>query len=162
MSKLLPSYFLFEKHYRRMDVDNKEASAIAGLKKVVDNACAVRLSYAFNFIAGHEIPSKPPGVHGNVWKGVNGNFILGSKGFANYLTKQYGSPAIHKPGYHKENYKDRLGMIFFDVRGWSDAFGHVSLWDGQKGWRGEYFDKAKNVWFWEMASGPGALVAADL
>jgi hypothetical protein len=162
MSKSFPSYYLLAKHYEPVDVDNKQASAIAGLKKTIANACAVRLSFAFNHISGHEIPGKPSGVHGHVWKGVNGNYILGSKGFANYLSKTYGEPAMHKPAHHLKHYKDRRGILFFDVRIWSDASGHVALWDGEKSYRGGYFDQATRVWFWEMPSGPGALVSAYL
>ena len=162
MSKQLPGYFLFEKHYKRIDVERTPASAIAGLKRPVANACAVRMSYAFNHISGHEIPAQPAGVHGHVWTGVRGHYILGSKGFANYITKTYGDPEVHKPKHHQEHYTDRKGILFFDVRGWADAYGHVALWDGEKGWRGQFFEEAKKVWFWEMASGPGALVSAYL
>jgi hypothetical protein len=162
MSKQLPGYYLFEKHYTKIDVDADNASTIAGLKKRVVNACAVRLSYAFNHISGHQIPSSPKGVSGNVWKGLNGNYILGSLGFARYLTAQYGTPATHKPSVHLTDYRDRRGMIFYDVRGWANAYGHVALWDGTKGWRGEFFKEARKVWFWEMASGPGALISAEL
>lgn len=162
MANQLPGYYLFEKHYKRVDVDATQASSISGLKKSVVNACAVRLSYALNHISGYEIPAKPAGVAGHVWKGVNGNYILGSLGFARYLTAQYGKPVIHKSSVHLANYKDRRGIIFYDVRTWADAYGHVALWNGARGYRGAYFKEAKNVWFWEMASGPGAFISAEL
>lgn len=162
MSNKLPHYFIFENHYKRIDVDNEKASSIAGLKKTVANACAVRLCYAFNHIGGHAIPSKPAGVQGNVWAGVKGNYILGSKGFANYMENAYGAPAKHSSAYHKMNYKDSRGLVFFDVRIWRNANGHVSLWDGTKGWRGEFFNEATRIWYWDMPSGPGALVSAYL
>lgn len=154
MSKSFPSYSLLAKHYEKMDVDNVQASAIAGLKKTVTNACAVRLSYALNCIAGHEIPHDPPGVRGHVWQGVNGNFILGSKGFANYLTRTYGEPTKISPSVHQQDHAGRRGIVFFDVRTWDDANGHVALWDGTKGYRGQFFDEAKQIWFWET---PGFL-----
>lgn len=84
MSDQLPGYCLFEKHYKRVDVDAKQASSIAGL-----------------------------------------NYILGSLGFARYLTEQYGKPNIHKSSVHLADYKDRCGIIFYDVRTWSDAYGHI-------------------------------------
>lgn len=162
MSKTLPSYYLFEKQYEPVNVDNKQASTISGLKKTVSNACAVRLSYAFNHISGHKIPAKPPGVYGNVWSGVSGYYILGSRGFANYMSNTYGKPKVHSSDHHQANFKDHRGIIFYDVRIWADAYGHIALWDGEKGYYGAYFKEAKKVWFWEMPSGPGALVSAHL
>jgi hypothetical protein len=162
MSKTLPSYYLLAWHYQPVHVDNKQASSIAGLKKAVSNACAVRLSYAFNHIAGHKIPAKPPGVYGNVWKGVNGNYILGSRGFANYMKATYGHPKVHSSDDHLASFTERCGILFYDVRIWKDAYGHIALWNGKEGYYGAYFKEAKKVSFWEMPSDLGALISAAL
>lgn len=148
MSKMLPPYDLIEVLYIPVNVDNKEASSVAGLKKTVANACAVRLSYVFNHVAGHKIPAKPRGVHGNVEPGLNGYYIFGSRGFANYMSKTYGAPDKHSSADHLADYTDRKGIIFYDML-FEDAFGHIALWDGANGYYGEYFEKAKRVWFWE-------------
>ncbi len=150
MSRALPSFPLYQYYYDRVNVGPDRASTISGLKRAVRNACAVRLSYAFNQIQGHQIPSRPPGVAGNVWKGVKGFYILGSRGMERYIEKTYGKPVERTSAKFQTEFADRTGIIFYDVRVWTDAYGHIALWDRGHGYYGAYFDKARGIRFWEM------------
>lgn len=150
MSTALPSFALYKYYYDMINVDADRASTIAGLKRRVANACAVRLSYAFNQIQGYQIPKRPPGVAGNVWSGQGGYYILGSLGMARYMEKTYGKPVPRKPAAFQAEFADRVGILFYDVRIWTDANGHVALWNRGTGYWGAYFDEAREVRFWEM------------
>ncbi len=150
MSTALPSFPLYQYYYDRIAVDADRASAIAGLKRRVRNACAVRLSYPFNQIQGYQISSRPAGVAGNVWKGVGGHYILGSLGMARYMEKVFGKPVRQTPVQFQTDYADRTGIVFYDVRIWDDANGHIALWDKGNGYYGAYFDEAREIRFWEM------------
>ena len=69
MPRQLPSFGLFNSHYLEVCIKSDNVYAVAGIKQTYKNACAVRISYAFNKISGHKLPERPPGVHGKVLKG---------------------------------------------------------------------------------------------
>lgn len=87
---------------------------------------------------------------GNVWKGEGGHYILGSRGMERYVEKAYGKPVERMPDAFQSEFADRTGIIFYDVRSWTDAYGHIALWDRGNGYYGAYFDEARGIRFWEM------------
>ena len=94
------------------------------------NCCAVRLSYAFNK-SGIKIPyiqnetvsgeQKPNGS--KEW------YIFRVRVFKKYLDEKYTKITTTKKSL--EDFKGKTGVIVFDVN-WSDATGHVDLFDGNK------------------------------
>ena len=54
-----------------------------------------------------------------------------------------------KPPYSQELFKQR-GLLVFDVRIWSDASGHVTLWNGTACSDHCYFPQASVVYLWKL------------
>ena len=77
--------------------------------------------------------------------------------FSQWVNKRYGKPSIRvvNPGDGTEEipqqFLGKKGLIKFDVRIWDDATGHFDLWDGEACAHNCYFDKAREVWLWEIA-----------
>jgi len=126
----------------------------------ISNTCTVRVTRSMVMSGAGIDPS---------FKLANGKNILLVKGadgkglairvaeFKQYAVAKYGAPTLkHKnPGDGSETipsiFQGKRGMIMFDVRVWSDATGHFDLWDGSSCAHNCYFDKAREVWLWEIA-----------
>jgi len=125
----------------------------------ITNTCTIRISRSFNY-AGSPIPvsytfkNKNWPDKLNTVKGGDGKrYAYRVAEFRKYLEEVYGPPTVKhtNPGNGgdvPESFKDKKGVICFDVRGWSDATGHFDLWDGSACAHGEYFGKAKSVFLW--------------
>lgn len=100
----------------------------------ITNTCVVRVSRALNY-GGDPIVTLT-GVL-TVRGGDELRYALRVKEFRNYMNTRYGSPSvIVKKGENglidKADLVGKRGIICFEVKGWSDATGHFSLWDGSK------------------------------
>lgn len=96
----------------------------------VDHTCAVRLSRAFNY-AGLPVPSDFAGM--KVISGGDGkNYAFQVRGMRPWLESVFGPPQIRvkRPG-DRRRFLGRKGVIAFVIP-FSDASGHVDLWDGSK------------------------------
>lgn len=172
----LPPFDLLKQHY---DIDpdyNMVKKRIGGevtQKWLGDNTCAMRVSKAFNYAGGqgkpffeHENGFPKIGVRYNpgiykIRKGHGMSVIHGADklwyGFRVadiriYLHRMYGKAQVIKErGKHikESDFKDKQGIIAFDVKGWDDATGHVTLWDGEKVLyeteENEYFGMSRNL-----------------
>ncbi|TNJ29205.1 putative Tae4 (type VI amidase effector 4) [Giardia muris] len=97
------------------------------------NACAIRLSYALN-AAGSTIPYKEG-------KTVSG-FINGEKHWFYYRitdmepnfiqNKGEGLGLVPQKGTSSDAFRGKKGIIVFDVSNFTDASGHLDLYDGEK------------------------------
>jgi hypothetical protein len=125
---------------------------------VFSNACATRVSKAFNGVGGiHSIPFfqdiGPNGkLEAQVSSGKDMNwYIFRVRMLVKHLTSRYGEPEVFTPSWYKTKLNGRTGIIVFEVTGWSDATGHADLWDGAKClWKG-YGGLANKVMFWEAS-----------
>lgn len=127
--------------------------------KVFGNACATRISKALNSSGGiHRIPFYkaigPNGKYeGQVSSGKNKLwYIFRVKILNKYLSEKYGPPDIYSPAEHIEKLNARMGIIIYEVHGWTDATGHADLWDGTKCVYQDYGSVSHNVFFWEASS----------
>lgn len=92
------------------------------------NACPIRLSYALNE-AGVKIPGPSKGY--KVSSGKNGRwYIYRVDDMVRYLRSTWGSPDIEAIGAKKSDFASEKGVIAITGSGWSDASGHVTLWNG--------------------------------
>lgn len=132
----LPSFLSLKLHYPRQD--HRELKNTIGGKVDADwitNTCAIRLSAAFNGCgAAHEIPG-PSNVYGlHVVSGASGRwYAYRVTEVVNYLRLRYGEPTVvdaRSPEGMGARLAGKSGVIQFDVSGWSDATGHLDLWDG--------------------------------
>ena len=102
------------------------------------NACAIRMSYAFNK-AGKKI-SKTDGA---VSSGEDKNWYLYRvKDFIKFLKSNYSDTETTTD---ISTFKGKKGVIVFEDCGWSDATGHVDLYDGSMVEGSDYSNKAKSM-----------------
>lgn len=114
------------------------------------NQCAIRLSVALNssgLIVKRGYKSK------NVCVVGGSTNIRGAETLARHLKNIYRKPLIYKrPSRAKILLKNKKGIIFFkDLKGFRGGIGdHIDLWNGKITKTGEYWEKCKQVWFWEL------------
>ncbi|MES2590340.1 MAG: type VI secretion system amidase effector protein Tae4 [Bacteroidota bacterium] len=139
----LPSYFSLEQNYDTdSDTNAVKARMGGGLTAswLGNNTCAMRVSKALNYAGvAHRIKRG----HGmEVVKGEDG-LLYGYRvaELKKYMKSIYGSPKLIEKGtkIKQADFYNRKGIIAFDVKGWSDATGHFSLWDGAKVLYGDEF-----------------------
>lgn len=122
----------------------------------ITNTCVIRVSRALNY-AGHPIPGNFSGLL-TVRGGDNKHYALRVREFKRYLIAKYGQPdlAHQNPGLSgavPQSFIGKKGIILFEVSGWSDATGHVTLWNGSRCVNNDcYWDKARSVFLWESNS----------
>lgn len=119
------------------------------------NQCAIRLSVALCNERGLPVNSstysEPRCAHGHA---------RGAESLANWLWKKQhlGAPVIYKNGAtDRVKLLSKTGIIFFKdfYQQPNDAEGHpsgdhIDLWDRGMTQTGDYFHRAKAVWFWEL------------
>ncbi len=122
----------------------------------VTNTCAIRMSRAFNYAdnpipKGHKLPdgSKLNTTFG----GDKKRYAFRVAEFRKYLEELYGEPELKHDnsgdgGPIPDEFKKRKGIIVFEVKVWSDATGHIDLWDGESCAGDAYFNKARQVALW--------------
>ena len=108
------------------------------------NTCVMRMSRAFNYAGkGFEIP--PNSAQLRSLPGADGkNYAYNVQDFLAYLRRVYGPPSITMK-YEKDEkessrpFLTKTGIIAWHIKGWSDATGHFTLWDGSTGlYEGEH------------------------
>lgn len=96
------------------------------------NACALRMSRAFNY-GGYPVPRGTiiPGT--NIYRVRGGDdkpYILRVDGVIHFIRHNWGAPdQVFQPG-ETAQLSGLKGVIIAEVQGWSDATGHVTLWNG--------------------------------
>lgn len=135
--------------------DAKKVVGGGVLAKWISNTCVVRVSRAMNY-AGHPIPSGFPNL--TTVRGADGmRYALRVEEMRRYLTHVYGPANVAETRKEPrdeipEAMKGQLGIIVFLVTGWSDATGHIDLWNGEDPRHGAYFHKASQIFLWNVAT----------
>jgi len=97
-----------------------------------ENSCAIRMSRGLNY-SGIKLP-KAPSNGGNIVGKDKLNYWIRVKDLKEYLIRMLKDkfPLIEEVGKPDavNKFKDKKGIIVFDVSGWSNATGHFTLWDG--------------------------------
>lgn len=124
------------------------------------NACAIRFSRSLNY-SGYTI-SKSASSPGGWAKGGDGLiYLIRVKDMIKLVTKKFGRPTSTFMSSHismsevQHQLMGKTGIIIFDVTGWGDATGHVTLWNGSTCGDSCYFNpnppaKTDKVLFWEI------------
>ncbi len=106
------------------------------------NACAIRLSYAFNQISGHQIPYTPNQT-------VSGNdshwYFYRVTDMVAYLRYNYGDPVR----ITSDMIKGKKGIIWQSDCGWGDASGHLDIWNDTNALQ-KYYTICEDLYFWEI------------
>lgn len=110
------------------------------------NQCAIRLSLTLEG-AGFALKAytEPTCRHGHA---------RGAESLATYLWRHVGPPKRSWTALEaRAKIVGRQGIVFFkDIDGFRGGRGdHIDLWDGRETRTGEYFVRAKEVWFWPVS-----------
>ena len=124
----------------------------------IRNTCVLRLSRAFNY-SGNEIPGRRGDEIVTVRGADRKHYALRVAEFTRYMRRKYGVADVQHtyPGDGGEipaDFRGKQGVIIFDVDSWSDATGHVDLWNGSGCRHNCYFSVAKKVMLWEVSDAP--------
>jgi Type VI secretion system (T6SS), amidase effector protein 4/Putative peptidoglycan binding domain len=125
----------------------------------IDNTCVLRISRAFNY-SGNPIPRSSTDEIMTIKGGDGLNYALRVREFTRYMKRKYGPPDFQHtypaPGGGEVplSFKGRQGVIIFEVDGWTDATGHMDLWNGSRCRHNAYFNRATHVMLWEVDDTP--------
>lgn len=102
------------------------------------NTCAVRMSYILNQ-SGLFIPP----TAGKTKKGGDGrNYFYRVKDVIEFLKQRWGPPEIIAyPPTGGGSMIGKKGVVLFEVRGWTDATGHATLFNGTSCYDHCYFNE---------------------
>lgn len=106
---------------------------------IFKNTCAIRLSYAFNYSG---IPISK--LDGAVSSGGDKKWYLYRvSDMISFVKKTVGKAPIK--GKSKKDFIGKKGIIIFTGCGWTDASGHVDLFDGKNVEGLDYFARCTNA-----------------
>lgn len=123
------------------------------------NACALRFSRSLNY-SGYVINNQHSGFY-TVKGEDNLNYLLRVKETIKYVKENFGAPTstFNSSDISMSEVQSQLmgktGIIIFEVTGWSDATGHVTLWNGSTCGDSCYFNphapaRTDKIIFWEI------------
>jgi hypothetical protein len=95
-----------------------------------ENSCSIRMSKALNY-SNAKLPKAPS--KGGTIKGKDGNnYWIRVKDLKKYLVEKLKEPDVEEAGAPGivDKFKNKKGIIVFDVTGWYNASGHFTIWDG--------------------------------
>ncbi len=156
MAAVLPSFTALWAYFPKDSDPEVVKKAIGGKVNYawIENTCAIRLSRALNK-GGYPIPKSYPGL--NVVSGADGMwYAYRVAELKTYLEKMLGKPKLEfknpkKTSSVPESFQSKKGIIVFEVAGWRDATGHITLWNGAQCVANDcYWDKAHTVSLWEI------------
>jgi hypothetical protein len=103
------------------------------------NTCALRLSYVLNY-SGVQIPQiKRKTVSG----GDHRHYFFRVKDVIEFLHLRWGKPDLQLPFPESQQtvLGEKQGVVLFEVKGWNDANGHATLWNGSGCYDHCYFNE---------------------
>jgi hypothetical protein len=121
------------------------------------NTCTIRLSRALNY-SGVPVPKNPPGMRTAVGADHR-NYAFAMQEMRGWLAGHFGAPTIDQlggPPISRGAFSGKKGIIAFDIH-FTDANGHLDLWDGHTFYDEVYglshaghdfFDMARRVSLW--------------
>lgn len=97
--------------------------------QIFQNACPIRMSYVLN-MTGFPI-IKGPGYE-TVTGGDKRLYIFRVNDMMDYLQRLFGKPDKTVAAPKPEDFAGMKGIIVVKGHGWSNAKGHITLWDGTR------------------------------
>lgn len=111
---------------------------------IFKNACAIRMSYAFNY-SGMPISR----YDGSVSSGKDKKwYLFRVADMKNFVKKHIGGTPIK--GHAAKDFRGKKGVIIFSDCEWDDASGHVDLFDGKEVEGHGYFDECGIALLYEL------------
>ncbi len=120
-------------------VGGQIAANIRSLQHPWRNTCAVRLSYVLNYTGVHI----PRAVTQTVTGADHRNYFFRVRDVIRFLEHRWGkADAVAKyPPPSGGELSGKKGVVLFEVRGWDDAAGHATLWNGTQCYDHCYFNE---------------------
>lgn len=136
MAVVKPSFLKAWAYFSEVNVSVAEVGRKIGGKVQVNidsgdfkNACPIRMSYVLNKV-GIPIPA------GKKYAVVSGNdtkqYMYRVNDMIGFLEEVLGKPDITISSPKESDFNGKKGIIVFSGSGWSNARGHVTLWDGTR------------------------------
>ncbi|QLL15945.1 T6SS effector amidase Tae4 family protein [Pseudomonas chlororaphis] len=97
------------------------------------NACALRLSRAFNY-GGYKIPKGTIIKETPIYRLRGGDdlpYIMKVEGFLAFLKNNWKAPDHEVKPNNLSFINGKQGVLVMVISGWNDATGHATLWDGK-------------------------------
>ena len=154
--KIVPNYFQLRAQYPFGSLSQVK-SKIGGRvnSRVIRNTCVIRVSRALNY-TGHPIPRRFRGLR--TIRGGDGKwYAIRVREFKNFLIRTYGPPDavyVNRSGSNAipRSFRNKKGIILFEVNSWNNATGHVTLWDGNNCVANDcYWHLAQRVYLWQSS-----------
>lgn len=117
-----------------------------------NNACALRISYALN-LASANIPYEAGiTISGDANSdGTKEWYYYKVADLVNYLNHTYSQcESYETDNTVPSEIAGRVGIICYQDCNWSDATGHIDIWDGTKSIGTDYYNNCGTVSFWEL------------
>ena len=131
----------------------------------VTNTCVVRVSRCLNY-SDQALPRNPHDEILTVTGRDGMQYALRVQEMRRFLSRVYGKPISHRysgeGGPVPASIKGKQGIISFTVPNWTDATGHIDLWNGSICRHASYFHKAKRVELWPVADGQSLSLGASV
>lgn len=94
-----------------------------------ENACPIRMSYVLNTTGA---PIQKSSLYAMVSGGDRFQYIYRVGDMMSYLERTFGKPDKTVRAPKPSDFANMKGIIVIKGHGWSNASGHVTLWDGSK------------------------------
>ncbi len=94
---------------------------------VFENACPIRMSYVLNY-TGVPIPANSR--YATVTGKDKRRYMYRVNDMMDFLLSIFGQPDLTVASPVPNRFVDKQGIIVFQGNGWSNARGHVTLWNG--------------------------------
>lgn len=155
----IPPYDILKQNFPAKDlVDVKNLIGGNVNRDYIENACAIRVSRALNY-SGAPLPRGGKNFFSGTREfvtvsGADGKwYALRMAELRKYLTQTHGPPDLttHEKTPPQE-WRHTRGIIAFEVKGWSNATGHMDLWNGLGCEYKEYWAQSFEVVLWAAES----------
>lgn len=134
MSTFRPSFSAAWNRFSEVNVNVQRVGGIIGGKVelninagVFENACPIRMSYVLNY-TGLPIPSNSR--YATVSGKDKKKYIYRVNDMMDFLVGVLGKPDLTENSPTPTSFNGKQGIILFQGNGWSNARGHVTLWNG--------------------------------
>lgn len=152
----IPPYSLLKKNFPAHGLDAVKKLIGGGADAdYIQNACALRISRALNY-SGAPLPPGSSDTFVRV-KGADGmRYALRMRELRRHLQRTFGPPSLlTKEKSPPSSWQTNKGIIVFEVSGWSNATGHMDLWNGYDCEYHGYWSESFEVALWaSVGAGP--------
>lgn len=128
------------------------------------NGCALRMSRSFNY-GGYRIPKGTINPNRNIYRARGGDglpYIMRVNDVIAFVQHNWGSPEYDISPADLSTINGKQGLMVIVVSGWSDATGHVTLWDGAKAGDNTHYHELNYQYWTTVTARPRRILLWEL